>query len=43
LKSYLAGKRNEILAQISSKDANYFEIELDKLDKWGRISATLCD
>ena len=30
-----AGKRNEILAQIGSKNANYFEIELDKLDKWG--------
>jgi predicted nucleic acid-binding Zn-ribbon protein len=30
-----AGKKNEILAQIGSKNANYFEVELDKLDKWG--------
>ena len=30
-----AKKKKEIFAQISSKNANYFEIELDKLDKWG--------
>jgi hypothetical protein len=32
---FFARRKNEILGQISAKNANYFEIELDKLDKWG--------
>jgi ERCC4-related helicase len=34
-KDNLTHTQNRILERISSKNASYFELELDKLDKWG--------
>ena len=35
LETQLTGKKNEVIERISVKNGAYFEIELDKLDKWG--------
>jgi len=35
LEKQLTRKKNDVLEHISAKNGAYFEIELDKLDKWG--------
>ena len=35
LSKHFNSRKNEIVEQISGKNADYFEIELNKLDKWG--------
>lgn len=35
LKDLLTRQKNEILGEVSTRNGNFFEQELDKLDKWG--------